>query len=85
MLISLPDSFLEVWGKGAKRSVIAGKRFDYYSDPFTLLVMKILKEQNPATFRSIRIKKKVIEYLKELAEERLVSVLAGMYSILLLY
>ncbi|CAG7563818.1 unnamed protein product [Fusarium equiseti] len=67
----------QVWAKGAKTSAIAGKRFDYYSDPFTLLVMKILKEQNPTTFRSIRIKKAIIEYLKEFAEERLVSFLEG--------
>jgi hypothetical protein len=83
--MSLTDSFLEVWGKDAKTSAIAGKRFDYYSDPFTLLVMKILKEQNPTTFRSVRIKKAVIEYLKEFAEERLVSFLEGMYFILLHY
>ena len=47
--------------------------------------MKILKEQNPTTFRSMHVEREAIDALQKSAEKHLISVLEGMYSILLLY
>jgi len=47
--------------------------------------MKILKEQNPTTFHSIRVKKDAIWALQEFTESFLITVLAGMHSILLFH
>ena len=41
--------------------------------------MKILKEQNPDTFRSIHVEKEAIQALQKSAEDVLVSVLDGRY------
>lgn len=75
----------EGWAKGSRQAALSGKRFDLKTDPFTLLVMKILKEQNPTTFRSIRIRKEAVRALQRCAQTHLISVLEGMYTILLLY
>ncbi|KAI1070184.1 hypothetical protein LB507_007907 [Fusarium sp. FIESC RH6] len=81
-ILCLPRSksnrFPEAWAKGSAQAALAEKRFDFKTDPFTLLVMKILKEQNPTTFRSIRVQKQAICALQDSAESFLIKVLAGM-------
>lgn len=47
--------------------------------------MKILKEQDPTAFRSMHVEREAIDALQKSAEKHLLSVLEGMYSILLLY
>ncbi|KAH7189620.1 uncharacterized protein B0J16DRAFT_371433 [Fusarium flagelliforme] len=71
------SGFPEGWAKGSRQAALAGKRFNCKTDPFTLLVMKILEEQKPIAFRSIRIQKEAIRTLQECAEKHLISVLEG--------
>ncbi|KAJ4113273.1 centromeric DNA-binding histone H3-like protein cse4 [Fusarium equiseti] len=65
------------WDEGSTKARLSTKRFSYHSDPFTLLCMKILKEQNPTIFRSLHVEKAAINALQKSAEDVLVSVLSG--------
>ncbi|RBR21443.1 uncharacterized protein FIESC28_04980 [Fusarium coffeatum] len=67
----------ERWDEGSARARLSTKRFSYHSDRFTLLCMKIVKEQNPTTFRSMHVEREAINALQKSAEKHLISVLEG--------